>query len=266
MSTGKAFIWGSLAAASLLLVLLLQNLAGPQSDGPTNDQGIVPLNPEESVRTLKVEISLGASGESLKEPVALDLGLGFPLWLAPVGQSQGLLRPFGAMPQIAAGNSISRGETATFEFSADTDPGLDAFLTSSQLLSDVKVADISRIGFASRGESGWVLARYKITINGKPFASHEQINSNALEQLTAASQRLHEIAEEIASQQSELIDLDALATAGLATQADQQRLEELQIALAPKLNEQRQLDRQLLGEFPWYMDGDFHPSRPSLSA
>jgi hypothetical protein len=160
MLAGKAFMWGTLAAASMLLALLLQTLAGAQTEDQTGEQGHSPLSPEESVRTLHVEITIGANGEPLKEPLALDLGLGFPLWLAPVGQSQGLLRPFGAIPKIGAGNSIAPGETATFEFSADADPGLDTLLTSTQLLSDVRVADIGRIGFASRGESGWVLARY----------------------------------------------------------------------------------------------------------
>ena len=110
--------------------------------------------------TLQVEITVGAEGEPLKESLALDLGLGFPLWLSSVGQTPGLLRPFGAMPHSGAGDTVAPGETATFEFSANEDSGLDTLLTSPQLLADVQVGDIRRIGFASRGESGWVLSRY----------------------------------------------------------------------------------------------------------
>ena len=258
MLTSKTLICGAMGSGFVLICLLLQAIAGPQDPDE--------LTPDVPIRTLQVEITVGAEGEPLAEPLALDLGLGFPLWLASVGQTPGLLRPFGAIPRSGAGETVAPGETATFEFSASEDSGLDTLLTSSQLLADVQVGDISRIGFASRGESGWVLARYKVTVNGVILAEHDEIDSNALEQRTAAGQRLDEIAAEIASQQNELTDLESLVTAGLATEADQQRVAELQIELAPQLTEQRQLDRQLQGSAPWYVDGDFHPAWEGNSA
>ena len=253
MSASKFVPWSFVGLGSVVMCLWLQAfVAGAQ---PPDE-----LSPNEVVQTVHVEITIGADGEALNETVAMDLGLGFPFWLAPVGETTGSLRGFGAMPRVGAANSIAPGATASFEFSANTDSGLDPLLTSPQLLSNVQVGDISRIGFASRGESGWVLAGYKVTVNGKILAERENVDSDAIEQRRAAEQRKDELTAEIASRQAEVVDLESLITAGCGTEADQQHLKELQIELAPQLTEQRQLDRQLLGSAPWYTDGDFHPA------
>ena len=82
----------------------------------------------EQVESLTVRIDVGASGDDLKEPVALDLGLGFPLWLHPVGQETGDRVPFGAVPQESdAQKSIPAGSSATFTFQAGRRAGEGRF-------------------------------------------------------------------------------------------------------------------------------------------
>ena len=127
MSASKFVPWSFIGLGSVVMCLWLQAfVAGAQ---PPDE-----LSPNEVVQTVHVEITIGADGEALNETVAMDLGLGFPFWLAPVGETPGSLRGFGAMPRVGAGNSIAPGATASFEFSANTDSGLDPLLTSPQLL------------------------------------------------------------------------------------------------------------------------------------
>ncbi len=42
----------------------------------------------DTIQTLTVGIDVGGDTDALQEPLALDLGLGFPLWLHPVGRQQ----------------------------------------------------------------------------------------------------------------------------------------------------------------------------------
>src|SRR5262245_12769859 len=62
----------------------------------------------ERVTTLEIKIDLGADGDDLNEPIALDLGLGFPFWLHPVGREPGETAPFGAVPQRTTANRTVR--------------------------------------------------------------------------------------------------------------------------------------------------------------
>ena len=56
------------------------------------------FEPSESVEQISVRITVSSEGEDLQEPVALDLGLGFPFWLHPLGREEGEPVFFGALP------------------------------------------------------------------------------------------------------------------------------------------------------------------------
>ncbi len=126
----------------------------------------------ETIDSLTVRIIIGAQGDDLEEPVALDLGLGFPLWLHPLGRETSQSPPFGAVPQQStAGAKVAAGSEATFTFRLEGEAGQDTLHTTSQLLAGTQVSDVARIGFCARGTADWILAGYEIKINGRPFAA-----------------------------------------------------------------------------------------------
>ncbi|MEO2036307.1 MAG: hypothetical protein ABGZ35_29890, partial [Planctomycetaceae bacterium] len=133
------------------------------------------LNPEDAVRNIRVRLQTGSSGDPLVEAVTLQLGTGFPFRLYPLGSAD-------RSPEVAAypqksslkanEHRLKPGGIATFEFEAQpADNGLDELQTSPALMDGLTVADLSSIGFASRGESDWVLAGYEIQVNDSLFAS-----------------------------------------------------------------------------------------------
>ncbi len=52
------------------------------------------LRKTDDVRELVVELTVGAGSDELDEPVGLDLGLGFPFWLHPLGRDDRLEKSF----------------------------------------------------------------------------------------------------------------------------------------------------------------------------
>ncbi len=212
----------------------------------------------EAVETIRVEIAVAPDGEDLDEPLALDLGLGFPLWLHRLGRVDTTAAPFGAVSQRGtAAHSIRAGERATFEFSTSGAAGLDDLRTTPQLLAGVRVSDISRIGFTSPADHGWILAGYTIQVNRKPFATNSAVNANGRGKQDEARERLMELSREQGSEQAELTDLRALVAASLATDADRTRLAELERTLGPQLAEVQRLERQLRGAAPFYSESSF---------
>ena len=166
------------------------------------------FQPNEAVETIRVEIAVAPGGEDLDEPLALDLGLGFPLWLHRLGRVETTAAPFGAVSQRGtAAHAIRAGERAVFEFSVSGEPGLDELRTTPQLLAGVRVSDISRIGFTSQADHGWILAGYAIQINGKPFASNNTVNANGRGKQDEARERLTELNRDLGPEQAELTDL-----------------------------------------------------------
>ncbi|MCU0735581.1 MAG: hypothetical protein MUF20_08655 [Methylotetracoccus sp.] len=252
MSARSYALAGSLAALAATVCWLVQAFAEVQVG--------TGFQPGESVQSIRVEIAVAPGGEDLDEPLALDLGLGFPLWLQRLGRVDSTVAPFGAVSQSGTdAHAIRAGERATFEFTASGVAGLDVLRTTDQLLAGVQVSDISRVGFTSPAEHGWILAGYKIDINGKPFVANDAVNANGRGLQDAARERLQELNRDLAPQQTELTDLQALAATGLATAADQTRLAELQAALAPQIAEQRRIERQLRGAAPLFVESGFRP-------
>jgi hypothetical protein len=215
------------------------------------------LNADDPIQTLLVRIDVGGK-VALAEPVALDLGLGFPFWLHPIGRG-GKERPaFGAVPQQATAQAlVPAGSSATFTFSLTSDPGQDAFRTTGQLLAGVRVADISRVGIASRGAADWVLEGYEVQINGQPFAAKMGIGVAAKTAQDAARTKLAALAARIARAGGENAGLKALARVKLATADESKRWEDARAAVAPLLAEKARLESQLQGAAPWFEDAGF---------
>ncbi len=213
---------------------------------------------DEAVESLTVQITVGADGEDLQEPIALDLGLGFPFRLHPVGRADDETAPFGAVPQLTtASRTVTAGTDASFTFNLDGELGQDPLRTSSQLLAGVRVSDISRIGFAGQGATNWVLRAYDIRINGRPFAANDEVNAAISHIQETARNRLAELEPEITPIAEEADDLRALIEAGLATDEDRQRLEDIGEGLVPLVTEQNRLERQLRGSYPWFEETGF---------
>lgn len=214
---------------------------------------------EEPVESIAVKIGVGADGGDLAEPVALDLGLGFPLWLHPVGlgEKEGAL--FGAVPPLAGtARTVRAGESANFTFRGGEDVGQDVMGTCGQLLAGVRVSDISRVGFASRGSNDWVLAEYEIRINGKPFAANDGLGAKAREKQDVACARIPELGPKVAPLQAEADELKALIETGLVTDQDKRRMRDIEERLLPMVKERERLRRQVGGSYPWFIEPDFH--------
>ncbi len=243
------------AVTTLSVVALLFVGAGRASAEFEFDQQ---SDPNAEIETLTVRITVDAEGEDLAEPVALDIGLGFPLWMHPLGRSEDQTALFGAVPQRSTANETARaGSHVEFTFELAGEAGQDVLQTSSQLLAGARVSDISRIGLISRGESNWVLAAYEIEINGRTFAANDEVNASVDEQQEAARTRLGEVNLEISPLETEAEDIRMLVEAGLATNTDVARLEEIDEALVPLAKERNRLERQLEGSYPWYEESAF---------
>lgn len=174
---------------------------GEEAEAPVKHEGLPrtpfemgKLPPDEIVESIKVTLGVGAEGTALTEPVDMHLGLGFPLRLYPLG---GVRREpsFAAFPHKSSlegmTEAIQPGQMATFEFSAkETDVGTDVLRTSQQLLTGVKCGDLQSIGFASQGRTDWVLAGYRIEVNGKLFAANGLVDAHAQQKLASSRESL----------------------------------------------------------------------------
>ncbi|WP_395739701.1 hypothetical protein [Prosthecobacter sp.] len=233
--------------------------AGEEVEVPVKDNGLPhtafekgALPPDEPVESIKITLGVGTDGAALSEPVDVHLGLGFPLRLYPLG---GVRREpsFAAFPHKSSlddtTGAIQPGQMATFEFSATgAETGLDALRTSQQLLADVKCGDLQRIGFASQGRTNWVLAGYRIEVNGRLFAANGKVDARAQERLASSRESLMKI----------LPEYEAKTNAAALTQ-DQKAELKTEYALV------RALSGRVVGAFPWYEETDeaFKPAPPA---
>jgi hypothetical protein len=242
--------------AAVVAVLLLATIVAWSLGGGTN-QPETDFKANEFVERIFVKIDVGAEGDDLAEPIALHLGLGFPLWLHPVGRNAEESPPFGAVPQQAiTGTEVRAGESAMFTFEVKGENGQDTYRTTPQLLANLRVSDIASVGFASAGKSNWVLAGYEIKINGKVFASGKGSESVKTAQ-DAARQKLAEVQPKFETARAEWVELTKLVKTKLATADDQSRLDEMGPSIAALLAQKRKLEGQLEGRYPWFEDGAF---------
>ncbi len=222
--------------------------SSPTGEPPRTGAG---LQAEEPVRTVTVKLTVGAGGD-LHERVALDLGLGFPLWLWPVGGRPGEPAPFGAVPQQSSAAPVVRaGTDATFTFAAAGAPGQDGLQTTPQFLAGVHVGDIRRVGFAGPAAGDWELAGYEVQVNGRPVAAG-QPRVRPRQVLEKDRAKLAEVGRTAAPLESERADLRDLARAKLATPDDARRLEEMEKQLSALAPEKAQLEARLQGRAPWF--------------
>ena len=156
------------------------------------EMGVLPAG--EVVESIKITLGVGTEGAALTEPVDVHLGLGFPLRLYPLS---GVRREpsFAAFPHKSSlegmVTEIQPGQMASFQFSAkEGDAGKDALRTSQQLLTGVKCGDLQSIGFASQGRTDWVLAGYRIEVNGKLFAANGLVDVHAQQKLASSRESL----------------------------------------------------------------------------
>lgn len=233
--------------------------SGEEVDVPVKDEGLPrtpfekgSLPPDEPVESIKITLGVGTAGTALSEPVDVHLGLGFPLRLYPLG---GVRREpsFAAFPHKSSlegmADSIQPGQMATFEFSSKGDDGgLDALRTSQQLLADVKCGDLQRIGIASQGRSDWVLAGYRIEVNGKLFAANGLVDARAQEKLASSRASLMQM----------LPEYEAKTNATNLTD-DQEAELKTEHALV------RALSGRVVGAVPWFEESDeaLNPAPPA---
>ncbi|QDT01946.1 hypothetical protein K227x_03160 [Rubripirellula lacrimiformis] len=237
-----------------IIAMMLATAATANADPPIDQH----FHANELVESIEVFVQTQVDGQTISEPVALDLGLGFPLWLHPLGRDPAQFAPFGASPTHASVSEvIAPGEPATFTFSSDTDSGADALRSCTAMLADVRLSDISRVGLCADGRSDWVLDSIKIAINGKPFVSRTGLNSHIQDEQALAQVRLSELRSGTIPIIEEAQSLEELVRSGLATDDEEQRLRDIAETLVPMLQEQNRIERQLAGNYPWFLLGDF---------
>lgn len=195
--------------------------AGDDEDAPLIDAGLPrtslelgTLPPDEPVKTIKITLGIGTQGTPLSEPVDVHLGLGFPLRLYPLGGTE--RQPsFAAYPHSSTldrqKGEIAPGQMAAFEFSANNaDVGLDELHTAPQLLAEVKCGDLQHIGFASQGRGSWILAGYRIEVNGKLFAANGTVDASPQLRLVESREALQRLMPEYQSliEKSDITDVE----------------------------------------------------------
>lgn len=240
---------GRLLAIGMLFTGICCLLAAGSSVGNEFDA-------EETISTLEVHIRVG-EGDDLTEPVALDLGLGFPLWLYPLGLEEGETAPFGAALQTETETrTVRAGSSTSFTFEVDG-ASEDILQATSQLLANVRISDIARIGFISRGDTNWVLDGYEIRINDKSFAERSEVGMSVGSALETTREQIDEINLEIIPLETEGDDIAAFVQAGLATEEDEARLDEIREQITPLREDRNRLERVINGSYPWFVETDF---------
>ncbi|MBN2473388.1 MAG: hypothetical protein JXB62_02175 [Pirellulales bacterium] len=227
--------------AALLIALSVHVLAAPAAAAEAGD-----LTPDDVVRTLEVTIQVSDQGDDLDEPIALDLGLGFPLWLYPVGWSAGQDVPFGAVAQeSSAGAKIQAGSQAVFTFDVAGKPGQDVLGTTPQLLAGVLVSDVRRIGFASPRTCDWVLEGYRLKVNGVDFAEDNRGVPQPDAEQTALSAKAAQLDQDLAALRKEYDRLRSLDK-DKATDADRQRITQIETEATKAFQQKATLESRLV--------------------
>ncbi|MEZ6081310.1 MAG: hypothetical protein R3C56_38250, partial [Pirellulaceae bacterium] len=213
------------------------------------------LESEIPIEKIRVSITTDEHGAALGEPVELHLGLGFPLRLHPLGASSPI--DFSAVAQKSSlpadRDHLEPGEEAWFEFEAAPDEsGSDVLRTTPQLLSGLKVGDISKIGFASTGQSDWKLAGYVIEINDQLFASNNSVDAGPEEVMAQDEQTLTDSLPRREVLVNQLDEYEALASAGYLSDTEQLDWEAARTEVASLDGPIQWAGGRLMGQYPWY--------------
>lgn len=222
------------------------------------------LDPATPIESIAVTITVGAKGADLDGPVDLHLGIGFPLRLYPLGGTS--REPaFAAYPQKSTlesgAKAIKAGGSATFEFSAKAgDKGQDTLSTTPHLLRDLTVGDIQRLGFSSQAKTDWVLAGYRVEVNGELLASNDAVDARAVEQLTKIRENLQKALPQQEALARQAGDLQAYVATGLASEADKVELNRKNTELAKTGEPIAELLGQTAGYLPWFVETAFQPA------
>jgi hypothetical protein len=236
------------AACWIVLLLLL-----PDTTTAELRQGDT-LQSNDAVESIEFTILVGPGAE-LSEPVALDLGLGFPFWLHPIGQDDPQRIPIGAIPQESPGRaSVAAGESATFVFRRDGEPGADPLRTSPQLLDGVQVSDIARVGVLSRGSQNWELSGYELKINQQLFAANDAVHRRAKESIEQHELSWVDLTGTLDPLRQEREDLRALGEAGLSEVHEISRFAELESQTEPLEKQLADCEAVLRGVSPWFVE------------
>lgn len=201
------------------------------------------LAADEAVESIKITLGVGTEGAALSEALDVHLGLGFPLRLYPLG-GKGRDPSFAAFAHKSSltdsQSAIQPGQMASFEFSVkEDDVGADELRTASQLLSGVTIGDLQSIGFASQARSDWVLAGYRIEVNGKLFAANGLVNAHAQKQVASSRESLLQMLPAY----EEKVNKDKLT-------AEEEAALKTEHALV------RALSGHISGAAPWYEEAD----------
>lgn len=226
------------------------------------------LQANDPITSIELTLYVGDDGVALTEPVSLDLGLGFPFWLSPIGQQEGQRLAVGATPQEAPSKrSLEPGESAKFVFRRDGEPGSDTLHTTPQLLEDVLISDIARVGIASRCSENWELAGYELRINGELLAANKDVHRKAADSLGENEAVWSNVRGELSPLKTERNELRNLQLAGLASEEELTRLEELKARMAPLEAKVALLEGILRGVTPWFSEEGIHiPGRTEATS
>ena len=217
------------------------------------------LSAGDPVESIVVTLKTGAEGDDLDERVDLHLGTGFPFCLFPLGGNS-MSPAFAAFSQKTSltpgSNSLPAGGSATFEFHREGENGRDLLESTTKLMKDLVVGDLSSIGFSSLGKSNWVLEGYIIEVNGKLFAKHDSLSAEAGTILSAARKDLDDSKPEIEILLSEIKTLSGYIATGLASDKDKADLKAKEDLVKESSEGLNLLAGQAAGFYPWYLEKD----------
>ncbi|MEZ5940835.1 MAG: hypothetical protein R3C18_05555 [Planctomycetaceae bacterium] len=216
------------------------------------------LAPSTVIESVRVTLEVGDEGDQLAEAVDLHFGIGFPLRLYPLGTH--LRSPtVAAFPQTSSltdGNTIVEpGETVTFQFDANPEEdGLDELKNNAALFDGLQVGDIRQIGFASIGETDWVLRGYRIDINGELFAAHGNVDVNVGESHAADRIQLEELLPKLQELESDVETLQTYVSLGGVGGDDELSLLDKKTELAEYSKPMIELAGRLAGTHNWFLE------------
>lgn len=241
-------------AVTCLLFLGLASLSGlyvstyPQeSSGPA----------DEPVENLTIRIGLAPDSAPLDGYLAVDLGVGTPLLLVSSTAMPGWLAASPEPNAVAGDLPLQPARDAVFEFRAPATPEPEDYGRRYVFFRNLRVSDIGRVGFLAPVSAAWTLDTVEVSANGRVLLAVSNGRINPSESRSETEAQLQSLGQDLGTREQELRDLRALQEAGLATQADLERLVQLEQELAELDAQRRWLEGVLAGRYPFYVERRF---------